>query len=187
MGSGKDDKKAKSKKKSLSAHYSEEEKYWDSFDDRKSSSLSRDRDRDYLIMSAKSTQNATHPESPLRSTKPPLLPPTAEPTPSRGLGLQDNDPNTSRFQVDHLATLHYPSGRPQLPEESVQRMRELAVTGTLYSQQVYMCVSSSYLAIRQFHTNEVINWFPMSQISKVTLFIQYIVLIKLNHCLLFRC
>ena len=166
MGSGKDDKKAKTKRKTLSDHYSEEEKYWDSFDDRKSSSLSRDRDRDYLIMSAKSTQNATHPESPLRSSKPPLLP-TAEPTPNRGLSLQDNDPNTSRFQVDHLATLHYPSGRPQLPEESVQRMRELAVTGTLYSQQVYMCVSSSYLAIRQFHTNEVINWFPMSQISKV--------------------
>ncbi|KAI6655546.1 Epidermal growth factor receptor kinase substrate 8-like [Oopsacas minuta] len=166
MGSGKDDKKAKTKKKTLSDHYSEEEKYWSSFNE-KSNSLSRDRDRNFLMMSAKSNQKDTNPESPPGKNKTPILTPPVDLIPTRGLGLQDSDPNTSRFQVDHLVTLHYPSGRPQLPEESVQRMRELAISGTLYSQEVYLCVASSYLAIRQFHTNEVINWFPMLQISKV--------------------
>ena len=167
MGTGKEDKKSKTKKKALSHHYSEEERYWDSFDEQRSESTA---DRNFLLMSAKSSQQQQGSLQP-EASRPVPLKQTMDTEQKLGLGasahIADNsDSNSKRFQVDHLATLHYPSGRPQPPEESLKRIRELATAGSLYSQQVYLVVSSSSLAIRQFESNEVINWFPIPQISK---------------------
>ena len=63
MGSGKEEKKGKNKKKTLSDHFSEEEKYWGSFDEHKSSTLPKDKDRDYLLMTAKQSQKASRTDS----------------------------------------------------------------------------------------------------------------------------
>ena len=73
MGSGKEEKKGKAKKKTLSDHFSEEEKYWGSFDDQNSSSLprDRDRDRDHLLMSAKHKQKSKMDTDDVASNLPP--------------------------------------------------------------------------------------------------------------------